>query len=64
MVYCDCTYDFIPPSLKIINLSLEVWGSNKCVDGCKCEDYPDPMFAAAIEEKGYIPNRLLPNIHE
>ena len=33
MVYCGCTYDFIPPYLKSIQLSLEVWRPNKCVDG-------------------------------
>ena len=64
MVYCDCTYDFITPYLKSIHLSLEVWIPNKCVDGCKCEDYPDPIFVAAIEENYYIPKSLLPNIHE
>ena len=64
MIYCGCTYDFIPPYLKSIHPSLEVWRSNKCVDRWQCEDDPDTMFAAAIEEKGYIPNRLLPNIHE
>ena len=36
MVDCGCTYDFIPPYLKIIHLSLEVWLPNKCVDGWKC----------------------------
>ena len=64
MVYRDCTYDFIPPYLKSIHISLEVWRPNNYVDGYKCEEYPDPMFAAEIEKKGYIPNRLLPNIHE
>ena len=64
MVYCDCTYDFIPPYLKSIHISLEVWRPNNYVDGYKCEEYPDPMFVAEIEKKGYIPNRLLPNIHE
>jgi hypothetical protein len=49
MVYCGCTYDFIPPYIKGIHLSLEVWRPNKSVDGWKCEDDPDPMFAATIE---------------
>ena len=49
MVYCGCTYDFIPQYLKIIHLSLEVWRPNKCVDGWQCEDNTDPMFAAEIE---------------
>jgi hypothetical protein len=36
MVYCGCTYDFIPPYLKVIHLSLEVWRPNKPVDGWQC----------------------------
>jgi hypothetical protein len=64
MVYCGCTYDLIPPYLKGIHLSLEVWRPSKSVDGLQCEDDPDPMFAAAIEEKDYIPEIVLPNIHE
>jgi hypothetical protein len=55
MVYCGCTYDFIPPYLKGIHLSLEVWRPNKFVYGWQCEDDPYPMFAAAIEEKDFIP---------
>jgi hypothetical protein len=64
MVYCGCTYYFIPPNIKGIHLSLEVWRPNKYVDGWQCEDDPDPMFAAAIEEKYHIPEILLPNIDE
>ena len=64
MVYCGCTYDFIPPYLKSVHLSLEVWRPNKCVDGWQCEDNPDPMFYAVTEEKDYIPESLLPNINE
>jgi hypothetical protein len=58
MDYCGCTYNFIPP------LSLEVWRPNKSVDGWQCEDDPDPMFAAAIEENDFFPEILLPNIYE
>ena len=64
MVYCGCTSDFIPPYLKSIRLSLEVFRPTNCVDRWKCEDNPDPMFAAAIQENYYIPGSLLSNIHE
>jgi hypothetical protein len=57
MVYASVNYDFMPPYLKVIHLSIEVWrptrhSSGRAIEKEDYEDGPDPILFHLLKEKG------------